>query len=230
MADSDNSRTLPSVARGKTASNSGTLTSRKSINGRNLFAVARKLLASRTAELREQRADRPPGPTPAAELWQKWLVLYQQRECMTRFQQKLEGQVLAAAGGFPVVTVVIPDREQPISVNSFAEIAHLKSQLNAGQLTEARSELRRRRKKWKEADQRLGFSAALAFERDLSSQEEMLARILWMADPNSLAEVIAKLHCLMAMKDPGMRHKEGPWPQLRTILGDLVHIEQRRAL
>ena len=228
MADSENSRTLPSVARGK--SYSDTLASRKSINGRNLLAVTRNLLASRTAELRKQRADRPPGPTPAAELWQKWLALHQQRERMTRVQQKLEGQVLAAAGGFPVVTVVISDREQPISVSTFAEIERLKPQLNAERLTEARSELRRRRKKWTEADQRLGFSAALAFERDLSSQEEMLARILWMADPNSLAEVIAKLHCLMAMEDPGMRHKEAPWPQLRTILGDLVHIEWRRAL
>ena len=230
MADSDNSRTLPSVARAKTVSNSGTLASRKSINGRNLFAITRNLLVSRTAELREQRADWPPGPTPAAELWSKWLVFHQRRERMTRFQQKLEGQVLAAAGGFPVVTVVIPDRERPISVNSFAEIERFKPQLNAGQLTEARSELRRRRKKWREADKKLGLSAALAFERDLSLQEEMLARILWMADPNSLAEVIAKLHCLMAMEDAGMRHKEAPWPQLRTILGDLVHIEQRRAL
>jgi hypothetical protein len=227
MADSENSRTLPSLARGKTVSNSGTLSSRKSINGRNLYAVARNLLASRTAELREQRGDRPAGPTPAAELWQKWLLMHQQRERMTRFQQKLEGQVRAAAGGFPVVTVAIPDREQPISVNSFAEIERLKPQLNAGQLTEARSELRRRRKKWKDADQKLGYSAALAFERDLTSQEGMLARILWMVEPSSLAEVIAKLHCLMAMQDPGMRHKEAPWPQLRTILGDLVHIEKR---
>lgn len=226
MADSDTSRTLPSVARGKTVSNSGTLASRKSITGRNLFTVARNLLVSRTAELREQRADRPPGPTPAAELWRKWLLIHQRRERITRIQQKLEGQVLAAAGGFPVVTVVIADRELPISVSSFAEIAHLKSQLSAGQLTEARSELRRCRKKWKDADQKLGYSAALAFERDLTSQEGMLARILWMVEPSSLAEVIAKLHCLMAMQDPGMRHKEAPWPQLRTILGDLVHIEK----
>ena len=201
--------------------------SRKPINRRNLFAVATKLLASRPVELREQEANLPPpGPTPAAELWQKWLLFHQQRERITRLQQKLEGQVLAAAGSFPVVTVVIPDREQPVSVNSFAEIERLKPQLSAGQLTEARSTLRRRRKKWKDADKKLGFSAALAFERDLASQEGMLARVLWMAEPNSLAEVIAKLHCLIAMQDPGMRHKEAPWPQLRTILGDLVHIEQ----
>jgi hypothetical protein len=229
MADSDTSRTLPSVDRGKTVSNSCPLTSRKSINGRNLFAVARNLLVSRTAELREQRANRPPGPTPAAELWRKWLLIHQRRERITRIQQKLEGQLLAAAGSFPVVTIVIPDREQPISVNSFTQIERLKPQLNAGQLTEARSELRRRRKKWKEADQRLGFSAALALENDLSEQEEMLARIMWMASPGSSAEVIAKLHCLIAMEDPGMKHKGAPWPQLRTIHGDLVHIEQQRA-
>jgi hypothetical protein len=229
MADSDNSRTLPSVARGKTVSNSETRASRKSINGRNLYAVARNLLASRTAELREQRADRPPGPTPAAELWQKWLLMHLQRERMTRFQQKLEAQVLAAASGFPVVTVKIPDREQPVSVNSFAEIERLKPQLNAGQLTEARSELRRRRRKWKDADKKLGYSAALDFERDLSSQEGIVARVLWLAEPHTLVEVIAKLHCLLAMEDPGMRHKEAPWPALRTILGDLLHIERRRS-
>ena len=228
MADSETSRTLPSVDRGKTVSNSDMRASCKSINRRNLLAVATKLLASRTAELREQRADRPPGPTPATELWQKWLLIHQRCERITRLQQKLEGQVLAAAGSFPVVTVAIPDREQPISINSFAEIERLRPKLNAGQLTEAISELRRRRKKWKDADRKLGFSAALAFERDLASQEGMLARVLWRAEPNSLAEVIAKLHCLIAMQDPGMRHKEAPWPQLRTILGDLVHIEQRR--
>jgi hypothetical protein len=230
MADSDNSRTLPSVARGKSVSNSGPLASRKSINGRNLYAVARNLLASRTAELREQRADRPPGPTPAAELWQNWLALHQQRERMTRLQQKLEGQVRAAAGGFPGVTLVIPEREQPINVNSFAEIERLKPQLNAERLMEARSGLRRRRRKWKDADKKLGYSTALAFERDLAAQEEMLARVLWLAAPSSIAEVIAKLHCLLVMEDPGMRHKGAPWPELRTILGDLVHIEQRHVL
>jgi hypothetical protein len=229
MADSDSSRTLPSIACRKTDSNSGPQPPRKSIDGRNLIAVTRNLLASRTAALREQRADRPPGPTPAAELWQNWLALHRKRERMTRFQQKLEGQVLAAAGGFPVVTLVIPDREQPINVNSFAEIERLKPQLNTEQLMDARSELHRRRKKWKDADKKLGYSAALAFERDLAAQEEMLARVLWLAAPNSLAEVIAKLHCLLAMEDPGMRHKETPWPQLRTILGDLVHIGQQPA-
>jgi len=229
MADSDTSRTLPSDTRGKTVSNSGPLVSRKSINGRNLYAVARSLLASRTAELREQRADRPPGPTPAAELWQNWLVLHRQCERVTRFQQKLEGQVVAAAGGFPVVTLVIPDREQPINVNSFAEIERLKPQVNTEQLMEARSELRRRRRIWKDADKKLGHSAALAVERDLSLQEGIVARVLWLAEPNSLAEVIAKLHCLLAMQDPGMRHKQMPWPELRTILGDLVHIERRRS-
>lgn len=228
MADSDNSRTLPSVARGKTDSNIGPLASRKSINGRNLYAVARNLLVSRTAELREQRADRSPGPTSAAELWKKWLLLHKQRERMTRFQQKLEVQLRAAAGGFPVVTVAIHDQEQPITVNSFAEIERLKLQLNADQLTKARSELRRRRKQWKDADSKLGYSDALALERDLSLQEGILARVLRLAEPGSLAEVIAKLHCLLAMEDPGMRHEGAPWPALRTILGDLVYIEQRR--
>ena len=228
MADSDNSRTLPSIARRKTLSNSDSLASRRSLSSRNLLAVATKLLTSRTAELREQRTGDPPGPTTAAELWQKWLLLHQRRERITRFQQKLEGQVLAQAGGFPIVTIDLPDQQHPISVTSFAQIERLKPQLTAKQLTGTRSELRRRRKKWKEADQKLGFSAALAFERDLSEQEAMLARILWMATPLSFAEAIAKLHCLIAMEDPGMRLKEAPWPQLRTVLRDLVHLERQQ--
>lgn len=229
MADSDTSRTLPSVDCGKTISNSGPLASRRSINGRNLYAIARNVLVSRTAELREKRADRSPGPTPAAEFWQKWLALHKQRERTTGLQQKLEGQMLAAAGGFPVVIIAVPDREQPISVNTFAEIERLKPQLGTGQLKEVRSELRGRRRRWRDADKKLGFSAALALERDLSSHEAMLARVLWLAKPDSLVEVIAKLHCLLAMEDPGMRHNEAPWPQLRTILGDLVYVEQRGA-
>jgi hypothetical protein len=75
--------------------------------------------------------------------------------------------------------------------------------LTFSRVTEARSELRRRRKKWKEADQSLGFSAALALENDLSEQEEMLARIMWMASPGSSAEVIAKLHASLPWRIPG---------------------------
>jgi len=145
----------------------------------------------------------------------------------TRIQRKLEGHVPAAAGGFPITTIVVSDQEEPVSVSSLAEIERLKPRLSSEQLEEAKSELRRRRN-WKAADKKLAFSAALALEQKLSEQEEMLARIMWMASPGTLAKVIAKLHSLIAMENPGMKHQAPPWPQLRTIVGDLVHIERQR--
>lgn len=225
MADSETSRTLPSGDRRKSNSIQGEQADpAPAITRRNLLNVTAKILTSRTAELRKLASRQQPGRKSAAQLWQEWYVIHRRCERITRLQQKLETQVLAAAGSFPIVEIAIPGQAASVIIDSFVEIERLKSKLNADQITQAQSQLRRRRKKWKDADEKFGFSAALASERVLSAQEGILARVLWTANPTSLVEVTAKLHCLIRMEDPGMKLKEAPWPQLRTILGDLVRI------
>jgi hypothetical protein len=226
MADSETSRTLPSDACRKRQSRNyagGHLP--LSVNHRNLLTVAANLLMLRTAELGKLAGCRQPGPKSAAQLWQEWYVVHQRRERVTRYQQKLETQVLAAAGGFPIAELAVTDQAEPVKVFSFAEIDRWKSRLCPDQLAVARSQLRQRRKQWKAADKKFGLSPALNFERDLADQEGIWARLLWTAKPRSIVEITAKLHCLITMEDPGAKSNEAPWSQLRKILEELIRLD-----
>lgn len=63
------------------------------------------------------------------------------------------------------------------------------------------AELRERRKRWKDADQRLGYSAVAALEQELAEQTGVLGRVLLIAPVSSVIEVDAKLHCLIVTHD-----------------------------
>jgi hypothetical protein len=226
MADSETSRTLPSDDRRKNAFIDGAdATISMKIFRRNLAVAAPKYLATHTSTLSNPAEIKPLGSVTASQLWQQWHVAHLRRERITKFQQKLEKQMLAAAGSFPVVETAPAGRQNKVFAHSFAEIDDLATELDADQLSQARSELRRRRKQWNEADKKLGFSKALAFEDDLAKQELRAAQELWKAEATSLVEAIAKLHCIIEMEDPGMKLRQAPWPQLRTILLDLIRLE-----
>lgn len=47
---------------------------------------------------------------------------------------------------------------------------------------------------------------------------------MWITRPSSLVEVTAKLHCLIIMRDPDLKLEDAPWPELRTMLKDLIRI------
>ena len=80
------------------------------------------------------------------------------------------------------------------------------------------------RSEWKAADERVGYTRAKKAEEEIANVEEALARELWSAAPRSVAGVAVKLHSLLEMEDPGSALQEAPWPELRTILADLVRI------
>ncbi len=87
------------------------------------------------------------------------------------------------------------------------------AQLDAEHLSQARAELRSRRRRWKEADQRLGYSLAVALEQELAEQAGISGRVMLITRPSSLTEVTAKLHCLIIMYDPGLKLENAPWPE-----------------
>lgn len=118
----------------------------------------------------------------------------------------------------------ISGETKPVIVQTPAEINQLASRLDVDQLSRAKAELSQRRKRWKETDERLGYSAALALEKDLMQTIGISARVMWITPPSSLIEVAAKLHCVIVMHDPGLKLQDAPWPQLRTILKDLVRM------
>ncbi|WP_233790205.1 hypothetical protein [Rhizobium dioscoreae] len=222
MADSENSRTLPAISRGKEKREHGTCDGLPpTIDRRNLLPVAAHQLSALIAETSQRRES---GPTPVREMWPRWYACHQQRVRATRLREKLEKELHEEAGGFPVVSLPNIGKEGVVEVHSFADINRIASQLNAKQLSQARAELRQRRKRWKEADRRLGYSAIFAREQELAERAGISARVMWITRPSSLIEVTAKLHCLIVMHDPSLKLEDAPWPELRTMLTDLIRI------
>lgn len=223
MADSENNRTLPAITR-KKYNPRGCPAEKlpRIIDRRNLLSVAARLLSSRVVETDGQR--RAPGPTPVRELWPQWYALYQRQMRACHFRKKLEAEMLNNPACVPVA-LQINGADQPVVVHSFADIQRLSFQLDAEQITQARAELRQRRRSWKNADRRLGYSAAVALEQDLAQEAGIMGRVMGISTPSSLIEVTAKLHWLIVTQDPALKLKDTPWPELRTMLKDLILLE-----
>ena len=225
MADSENSRTLPAISRGKEKREHGTCEGLPPIiDRRNLLSVAARLLSALIAEIPRRREQ---GPTPVREMWPRWYEYHQQHMRVIRLREKLEAELLKEAGGLPVVMLPNVGKDGVVEVRSFADINRMASQLDPEHLSQARAELRRRRKRWKEADRRLGFSAAFAREQELAERAGISGRVMWITRPSSLIEVTAKLHCLIVMHDPDLKLEGAPWPELRTMLKDLLLLTEK---
>nr|QCL09986.1 hypothetical protein pC5.8d_682 [Rhizobium rhizogenes] len=196
------------------------------IDRRNLLSVASRLLNARIED--PDGPPREPGPTPVRDMWPRWYACHQQRVRATRLREKLEKELLEEAGGLPVATLRNVGKDATVEVHSFADINRMASQLDAEHLSQARAELRKRRRRWKEADRRLGYSAAVALEQELAEQAGISGRVMWITRPSSLIEVTAKLHCLIVMHDPSLKLEEAPWPELRTMLMDLIRVAEKR--
>ncbi|WP_426240147.1 hypothetical protein [Pararhizobium sp. DWP1-1-3] len=225
MADSENSRTLSAITRRNHDSKTWAAENLPPIiDRRNLLPVAARLLSSRVVEPDGQ--PRAPGPTPVRELWPQWYALYQRQMQACHFRKKLEAEMLNNPASVSVA-LQIEGADRPVVVHSFADIQRLSFQLDAEQITQALAELRQRRRSWKNADRRLGYSAALALEQDIAQEAGITGRVMGLIKPSSLIEVTAKLHCLIVTQDPALKLKTTPWPELRTMLKDLILMELR---
>ncbi|MBB3289027.1 MULTISPECIES: hypothetical protein [unclassified Rhizobium] len=225
MADSENSRTLPAISRGKEKREHGRCEHLPHIiDRRNLLPVAARLLSALIAETRQQRES---GPTPVREMWPRWYACHLQRMRATRLREKLEKELHEEAGDLPVVMLPNVGKDSVVEVRSFADLNRMTHQIDPEHLSQARAELRRRRKRWKEADRRLGFSAAFAREQELAERAGISGRVMWITRPSSLIEVTAKLHCLIVMHDADLKLEGAPWPELRTMLKDLIRLQER---
>ena len=223
MADSENSRTLPAITRRKNKSEIGrTENLPHVIDRRNLLPVAARLLSARIAE--PDGREKKYGPTAVKEMWPQWHALHQQWAQARRFKQRLEAEMLEETGQLPVMKLQIAGRDAPVLIQSFADIKRLSPQMDPGQPNQVRTELRRRRRRWMKAGERLAYSKAAAMDRDLEEQAGISGRVMGLTQPFSLIEVTAKLHCLIVMHDPGLKREDTPWAELRRMLRDLLHI------
>ena len=220
MADSENSRTLSKNSRGKKRSTSSA--SKKKpyvINRRNLLPVAARVLEERLAEIPRRTVS---GPTRVSELWPKWWGLHQQRLKATALRKNLEQRLHDEVGGRPEVKIDIGGEGEPRIAASFTEISALTSLIGKERVSQARALLRQRRRHWKRANQRIGYSAALHAEEHIKTSEGIAGRVLLVMQPYHLVEMAAKLHCLFVMKDPDLKLEQDPWPHLRMMLKEII--------
>ncbi|NHT75625.1 hypothetical protein C8J35_107285 [Rhizobium sp. PP-F2F-G38] len=225
MADSESSRTLPGISIEKNTTTGGKADEAPTI-------ISRRNLLSHTARvLQHCFTDMPPrterGPASVREIWLRWWILQQQHLRQSRRVRKLSDRLLDELDGYPSVAIDGLEGEPPYVATTYAEIRHLSSRIDAGRLDAARSTLRQRRQAWKKADARIGYSAAVRRERDLDRSAGISANVVLLMPPFSLMEVAAKLHCLLELHDPRLRHEHEPWLQLRRMLKELVDLRQR---
>ncbi len=162
---------------------------------------------------------------PVVSLWRDWLVAHRLCGEACRRQQKLETELLREFGSFPRTRVLLFEDCGFIWAYSGREIDRLLPNGDQAEMRrQARAALTARRSEWKAADKRMGYTRAKKAEEEIADVEEALAKEMWSAAPQSVAGVAVKLHSLLEIEDPRSALQEAPWPELRTILADLVRI------
>ncbi|WP_157885305.1 hypothetical protein [Neorhizobium galegae] len=142
-----------------------------------------------------------------------------------RRQQKLERELLQEFGSFPRTKVLLSEDCGFMWAYSGREIDRLLPNADQDEMRrQARAALAASRSEWKKADTRVGYTRSKKAEEEIADVEEGLAKELWSTAPHSVAGVAVKLHSLLEKEDPRSALQEAPWPELRTILADLVRV------
>lgn len=212
MADSENSRTLPSITR------------------RNLLSLAVASLAASAAKpaLGELTLDidAENNGDLIVPAWRAWNEAHKQHYELCRRQQKLETAMLKMVGGrFPRVEIQVADKTEPVFARTAREINHLlRGAELADRRRQAKAELSTRLAAWDAADAQIGYTIAYDAQSEMADTENALAEALKSIPAQSIVGVIAKLHAVIEMEDPGACLTETPWPELRSILVDILRL------
>lgn len=78
---------------------------------------------------------------------------------------------------------------------------------------------------WKAADQEIGYSAAVREEERAAAMEGEMAERLWDTPAESIVGASLKLDAMLARWQPSASSDEYPWPQLRSVIADLLKID-----
>ena len=85
-------------------------------------------------------------------------------------------------------------------------------------------------KAWEAADKQVGYSKALKKEQYASAAENRVAEILWYTPAQSIIGATAKLHAIVDKWQPCAASDECPWPQIRSVIADLLKIDAEMSL
>lgn len=210
MAEADTSRTLSFVTR------------------RTLLRLAMATLGPRASAASPAREGEDVvfnGGDPALALWRDWQAANRKTRAFGRLQARLESQLVKAVG-FPQIRLRPEQGAQSLVVSTIAEIERVlgSGSEKAAEREKARTELVARQTAWNEADARVGYTRARQAETDAQEREEVLLDMLWTSRAQTCAGVAGKLHAILAMGEPREGSDEFPWPQIRGVLADLLHI------
>jgi hypothetical protein len=201
MADSENSRTLPAIT------------------CRNPLQTAEWFLSQNFSE-QERWA---PGIRDVALVkWNAWRLASRELVRLGREQQELENRLMSLAP-VPQVEVRQSGTITPFVASSAREIQErLKGDAFASARASAEAELLARRRRWEAMDETVGYSRAKDAEFEASLIEESLAAELSQAPAMTTVAVAAKLHCILERGPPRADSDEFPWPQVRSLLIDIL--------
>ncbi|OLP57671.1 hypothetical protein BJF92_07060 [Rhizobium rhizosphaerae] len=210
MADSDSSRTLSSVTR------------------RTLLRMVTTTVGAHAAAAQpkgEGEGSPACGGDPALGLWFDWQAANRKACALGRRQARLESRLVDTIG-FPQIDLSVPGCAKPIIVSTTAEIEQWLGSKpeRAAERENAMSELAAHQRAWQEMDRRIGYSRARNAERDAQAAEEDLLETLWKSRASTLAGAAGKLHAMLKTGEPREGSQEFPWPQIRMVLADLLHI------
>jgi len=167
---------------------------------------------------------------PALIAWKAWCLAHHTALAWCRKQQRLE-TLLARTIGFPSVTVRAPEFGQAVRIGSleaFDDVAKATPSIRRMRAFVV-AELGAHQARWDDADQELGYSAALRQEEIWSAEEKQLAKQLFATDAVSIAGIAAKIDALIVTGAPSNTCDEFPWPELRRMRSELVPMMTSRS-
>ncbi|MEI9406996.1 hypothetical protein [Mesorhizobium argentiipisi] len=147
----------------------------------------------------EQQASQ--SSSSAEALWRKWQDADAETQRLCGQQQCLERKLIETVG-FPCATIQSLDGDK------------------------AEADFSAHQARWDAADRELGYSAALQAEREAAGRAADLLEALARTPATSLAGVAAKLDAVLREGQPSEDDPEFPWPQIRSVLEDVIRIGQ----
>lgn len=210
MGDSDNSTPLSFVT-----------------SGRELARRANVKLRPQPTELSRDDLEKDQISDRAVAVWCHWQDAHKLTERLCREQQRLERK-LAETIGFPSATIL--SNGESVTLHSLKEIRGSLGvdPVDAAVRANAEAEFAAHQARWDAADTEIGYSAAMIAEREAADQAEDLLKVLSETPATTLAGVAVKLDAVLKEGQPSEDDAEFPWPQIRSVIEDIVRISRQR--
>jgi len=208
MADSEDSRTLPSI------------------RYRNLLSAAEQLLSTAAAE-----SDVKYGETGEALMkWTAWSHAHFECLRLCGIQQRLERALFKTVAVQPIDPPELGwPKVAPIQAHKDLARRGKQERYDDLPLSQKMSELAASNRRSETSKTAIAHRRAKAAEDTASAREQFLAQQLWSVSGNSAISAIAKMHCVLEQGEPFPNSAEFPWPQIRSALADLLMASTLRA-